>query len=86
MNLRSNLVALALCAFGLVAFSSLRASAGISCNSAGACWHTQESYAYPPGVMVEVHPDSWHWRDSEKFVWKEHPGRGYWHKDRWEAF
>jgi hypothetical protein len=86
MNMRSNLVALALCAFGVLAFSSLNASARIICNNDGDCWHTHEDYAFPPGVHVEIHPDNWHWREGEHFVWKEHGGRGYWHGGHWDAF
>ena len=86
MNMRGNLVALALCSFGVLAFSSLNASARIVCNSDGDCWRSHEDFAFPPGVHVEIHPDNWRWKDGEHFVWKEHEGRGYWRNGHWETF
>ena len=86
MNMRSNLVGLALASLGLLGLSSLNARAAIICNEVGDCWHAQETYVYPPTAHVIIHPDTWHWGDSEHFVWKEHPGRGYWSDGRWEAF
>ena len=86
MNMRSNFVALALCVFGVLAFSSLNASARIVCNTDGDCWHSHEDFTFPPGVHVEIHPDNWHWKDGEHFVWKEHEGRGYWNGGHWETF
>jgi hypothetical protein len=34
------------------------ASAGIACNRAGDCWHTNTSYTYRPAFGVTVHPDN----------------------------
>ncbi len=82
MTIRSTIVALALSAFGLLALSSLSASAAIVCNSDGDCWHTPRAHAYPPGVVV-IHPDNWHWGPGELFVWREHEGRGYWRHGHW---
>ena len=86
MNMRSNLVALALCVFGVLAFSSLNASARIVCNTDGDCWHSHEDFAFPPGAHIEIHPDNWRWKDGEHFVWKEHQGRGYWNGGNWQTF
>ena len=61
-------------------------AARIVCNSDGDCWHAHEDYAFPPGVRVEVHPDNWRWHEGEHFVWKEHPGRGYWEGREWHNF
>ena len=83
MTTRSNIVALALSAFGVLAFSSLTASAAIVCNNDGDCWHTHGDYAFPPGAHVVIHPDNWRWRHGEHFVWKEHEGRGYWRGGTW---
>ena len=83
MNMRSNIAALGLCAFGLLAYSSLTASAAIVCNSAGDCWHAQKEYVYPPSAHIVIHPNNWRWGPSEHFVWKEHEGRGYWNGGRW---
>ena len=88
MNNRSKIVAAALsgCAlFALSAMNASDASARIVCNE-DACWHVHEDYAFPPGVRVEVHPDNWRWRDGDHFVWREHPGRGYWHGNEWRDF
>ena len=86
MNMRSNIVALALSGFGLLGLSSLNASAAIVCNDAGDCWHAHETYTYPPTARVEIHPDNWHWDKGQHFVFKEHPGRGYWKGKDWETF
>lgn len=86
MNTRSKIVALALCAFGALAFFSLGASAQIVCNADGDCWHAHTVFAYPPSVQVVIHPGDWHWREGEHFAWKEHAGRGYWRNGRWLSF
>jgi len=85
MNTRSKIVAAALSVGVILALSSLTASARIVCSGA-TCWHVHEEYAFPPGVRVEIHPDNWRWREGEHFVWKEHPGRGYWSEDEWRPF
>jgi hypothetical protein len=85
MNTRSKLVVLAFSGLALLGLSSMNVSARIVC-SGDACWHVHEDYDFPPGVSVEIHPDNWHWRDSEQFVWKEHPGRGYWRGEEWRRF
>jgi len=66
----------------LLAFSSLGASAAVVCSH-NYCWHTHETYAYPPEAGVVVHPDDWHWGRNEHFAWREHEGRGYWRGGRW---
>ncbi|HKN29853.1 MAG TPA: hypothetical protein VJY34_19000 [Roseiarcus sp.] len=86
MNTRSEIVALALCAFGVLAFVSLSASARIVCNSDGDCWHTHGDYVYPQPIRLSVHPDNWRWGHGEHFVWKEHAGRGYWRDGNWVTF
>ena len=85
MNTRSKFVALAFAGLAVLGLSSINASARIVC-SGDTCWHVHEDYAFPPGVRVEIHPDNWHWRDSEHFVWKEHPGHGYWEGGQWRGF
>jgi len=62
--------------------SAINASAAVVCNGA-VCWHTREMYEYPPTAGVIVHPDTWRWGPTEKFMWREHEGRGYWSGDRW---
>jgi hypothetical protein len=70
---------------GLLALSTLSASAAIVC-SGNVCWHTQERYAYPPESRVIVHEDDWRWGPSERFTFREHEGRGYWKDDSWVAW
>lgn len=86
MNTRSKIVAAMLTVFGLLALSSLSASARIICDEDGDCWHVHEDYGYPPSVHLSIHPDNWRWKESEHYVWKEHPGRGYWHGGEWREF
>jgi hypothetical protein len=83
MNIRSNIVALALAGAGLLGLSSLNASAAIVCNEDGDCWHTPEAYTYPPGAHIVIHPNEWRWGPGEHFAWKEHQGRGYWEGGNW---
>jgi hypothetical protein len=74
--------AVAACA---VAGSVSGTSAMIACNG-NICWHTHESYLYPPGTHVIVHPDGWQWGPDERYVWREHDGQGYWRGDDWVEF
>lgn len=67
---------------GALAFSAVSASAAIVC-SGNVCWHTHEAYEYPPEARVIIHPDDWRWGPTQYYVWREHPGRGYWRADRW---
>jgi len=67
---------------GILALSSMGASAAIVC-SGNVCWHSQETYEYPGEARVIVHPDDWRWGPSEHFSWREHEGRGYWRGERW---
>ncbi|HEX9170557.1 MAG TPA: hypothetical protein VF886_16800 [Roseiarcus sp.] len=57
MNLRAKLVVLVFTALGLVGMSSLGASARIVCNEDGDCWHSPETYAYPPAAGIIIHPE-----------------------------
>lgn len=69
-------------AVGVLALSAVSASAEIAC-SRNVCWHLQGRYEYPPEARVIIHPDDWHWRRHERYVWREHEGRGYWRDGRW---
>ncbi|MBV8976574.1 MAG: hypothetical protein JO261_12480 [Alphaproteobacteria bacterium] len=63
------------------------ASAMIVCNREGECWHVRgHRYEYRPEFGLVVHPDSWRWRAHERFVWREHEGRGYWRNGVWVEF
>jgi hypothetical protein len=67
---------------GLLAISALSASAAVVC-SGRVCWHTHDSFEYPRGSRVIVHPDDWTWGPRAHFSWREHEGRGYWRGSRW---
>lgn len=65
---------------GIVALSTLGASAAVVCTG-NVCWHTQERYEYPPTAGVVIHDDTW--RAGPSITFREHEGRGYWSGDRW---
>jgi len=66
----------------LLAASSVGASAAIAC-SGNVCWHTHDTYEYPPESKVIIHEDNWRWGPREHFTFREHEGRGYWRGGRW---
>jgi hypothetical protein len=70
---------------GFVMASSLGASAAIVCKDR-VCWHVHDAYDYPHEAGVVVHEDNWHWEPREKFAFREHEGRGYWHGGKWKAW
>src|SRR4051794_35597252 len=70
-------------AAGALALASTGASARIVCNADGDCWHTTTVYEYPAEASIVVRPDNWRWKEGEKFRWREHEGRGYWHGGGW---
>lgn len=82
MTLKKALVC-ALAGGGVLALSALNAAAAIVC-SGNVCWHTHESYEYPPAARVIVHPDDWH--AGPGITFREHEGRGYWSGGRWTAW
>ncbi len=75
-------------AVGLTALvvSTVSASAAIACNAEGECWHVNRHYVYRPEYGIVVHENNWRWGPSEKFVWREHTGRGYWRNGVWIRF
>ncbi|HEY3678930.1 MAG TPA: hypothetical protein VGL45_09435 [Bradyrhizobium sp.] len=75
----------ALAGAALLTFATSSASAAIVCTG-DVCWHTHEAYTYPPDARVVVHEDNWHWGPSEKYTFREHDGRGYWHGDKWATW
>ena len=68
-----------------LALSILNASAAIVC-SGDVCWHTHETYRYPPSAHIIIHDDAWKAGPSEHYTFREHEGRGYWHGDTWETW
>ncbi len=86
--MRKFVTAAAAAAVGLTALvaSSVGASAAIACNNEGECWHVKARYVYHPEFGVVVHENNWRWGPSEHYVWREHPGRGYWRNGVWIRF
>lgn len=76
-------IKLAFAAASAFALSATAASAEIVCNGEGECWHVREHVEYKPEFGIRVYPDNWKWRDGEHYKWREHAGRGYWHKGVW---
>ena len=70
---------------GLLAASAVNASAAIVC-SGNVCWHTHETYDYPPEARVTVHEDDWKWGPQERYTFREHEGRGYWRGNAWTSW
>jgi hypothetical protein len=85
MRLPGKTLASAALGAGLLAVTSVGASAAIAC-SGDVCWHTHEAYRYPPDARVIMHRDNWRWGPSEHFTFREHEGRGYWRGDNWERW
>jgi hypothetical protein len=85
MKLLSKIAIGALLGASGLALSAAGASAAIVC-SGNECWHTHESYDYPPDAGVIIHPDNWRWGERERFTWREHEGRGHWHHGTWRDF
>jgi hypothetical protein len=85
MKQMSKIVAGAAIGAGMLAVSMASASAAIVCQGR-VCWHTHEAYDYPPSARIVVHEDNWRWGPRERFVFREHEGRGYWRGGRWTAW
>jgi hypothetical protein len=69
-------------AAGVMSVAITNASASIVCTG-HTCWHTHESYSYPHSARIVVHEDNWRWGPRERYVFREHEGRGYWHGRNW---
>jgi len=85
MRMTGKAAAGAILGAGFLAASAMSASAAIVC-SGQVCWHTHEAYDYPRDAGVVVHEDAWHWGPHERFVFREHEGRGYWRGHRWTTW
>ena len=73
---------------GALVATAVTASARVVCNSEGDCWHTDKTYRYGPEVEVEVHPDSWYFRQDwsnrkDRHYREHHDDRGYYKGDVW---
>jgi hypothetical protein len=72
----------------VLALTATTASADIACNREGDCWHVKERPHYHHEWGIVVHPEGWRWadRDHDRYRWREHEGRGYWHDGAWIEF
>lgn len=70
----------------MVALSAVSASAYIVCNPWHVCWHVPVRYVYPPPAAVVIYPDTWVPPPRPHYIWREHPGRGYWRHGVWVVF
>jgi hypothetical protein len=86
MKTASKIAAVALLGLGALTATATTASAAVVCNAEGACWHVRQNYVYHPEWGVVVHPDNWRWGPHERYVWREHAGRGYWRNGVWVRF
>lgn len=86
MKTASKFAAAALLGLSFAGASAGAASAAIACNHAGQCWHVRGHYNYRPEWGVVVHPDNWRWGPHDRYVWREHSGRGYWRDGHWVRF
>ena len=69
-----------------LAVMATSASAAIACNREGVCWHVNRHYVYAPEYGVVIHPNRCRWGPRDRFVFKEHTGRGYWRNGVWVTF
>jgi hypothetical protein len=81
-NMLKNILTAAAIGAAAIMTSTLSASAAIVCQG-NVCWHTHEAYDFPHEAGIVVHEDNWHWGPHEKFAFREHEGRGYWHGGKW---
>jgi hypothetical protein len=82
MKFVSKVAAAAAVGAGFLAASAVSASAAVVC-SGNVCWHTHETYTYPPESKVIIHEDNWKSEPTEKYTFREHEGRGDWRNDKW---
>lgn len=61
------------------------ASAYVTCNSHGDCWHTDEHVTFP-GVTFSFHDDSWRdqHRDDKQYRWHDADNDHDWHNGYWD--
>ena len=50
---------------GAILAMAAPASAYVSCNRYGDCWHTTDRYTYRPAWGITVHDDNWRWRHRD---------------------
>ena len=70
-----------------LAATAAPASAYVSCNRDGDCWHT-DARPRAPGIRFSVHPDDWYfhqqWQDNKEYHYRDyHQGRGYYRGGIW---
>ena len=68
--------------------ASSPAAARIVCNAEGDCWHTDAAPPRVPGIRLEIHPDTWYFRqkwdaDKNRHYREHHDDRGYYKGGVW---
>ncbi|MEP6828743.1 MAG: hypothetical protein ABI963_00255 [Rhizomicrobium sp.] len=78
------LVATALAASVAMPFAS-PASAYVTCNWAGDCWHTADRIHFP-GVAFTFHNDKWRdeHRSDKHYSWHDSDNDHDWHQGYWD--
>ena len=77
----------ALLGVAALAATAMPASAYMTCNRDGDCWHTDKRVA-APGVRFDYHPDDWYFHqkwdaDKDHHYRDYHEGRGYYRSGIW---
>jgi len=86
--LKAALSAAAMCtlmAAGALVATVAPASAYVSCNHDGDCWHS-DAKPRAPGIRFDIHPDDWYFHqkwDGDKHFRDYHEGRGYYKGGIW---
>ena len=88
--LKAALSAAALCTLmttGALVATVAPASAYVTCNREGDCWHS-DARPRVPGVRLDIHPDDWYfhqkWEGDRDHHYRDyHEGRGYYKGGVW---
>lgn len=85
MTLAKKLLTATALAAGLGMTLASPASAYVTCNSAGDCWHTDERIHFP-GVTFTFHDDGWRdqHREDRHYRWHDPDNDHDWHHGYWE--
>ena len=70
---------------GLLVAVSGAASAYVTCNSHGDCWHTDDQVKFP-NVTLSYHDDAWRdqHRNDEHYKWHDTDNDHDWHHGYWD--
>ena len=91
ISMRKTLSATAIAALmstGVLVATAAPAAARVICNAEGDCWHTDAAPPRVPGIRLEIHPDTWYFRqkwdaDKNRHYREHHDDRGYYKGGVW---